>query len=108
MRRLLILAALVAACGPTINNGTVSSTRFVAAHEYTWLMPVYAGQTCTSTGGKKPSRVCTPRYTYIPRTEHVPDACYVTLTDGENNYTEHGVPCAQFSSYAVGQHLTFK
>lgn len=100
------LTLFVVACGPTVNAGNVTSTRDAPAHDYTYLLPIYTGSTCISTGGKYPTRVCTPHYMYLPQTGHEPEHCFVTLTSGTNESQEHEIPCP--ITYEIGQWVTLK
>lgn len=61
---------------PRVYEGKVSERVFVPAHERTWMMQQYAGQTCTKIGNVNS---CTPNYIYVPMTERIADAWFLKV-----------------------------
>lgn len=99
MKRIVLgLVLVVAACGPNLTSGIVLSKSVEPAHEEQYLMPMYAGETCT--GGR--TTVCTPNFIYIPQTRHVPDRCYLTIKHEEDQGTVEVACGRSFDDARIG------
>lgn len=67
-----------------VREGKVIQGKFVPQHEHHYMEAVYVGQTCrtvyTGSGTNQSSyQSCTPNYIYVPRTETIPDAWFITI-----------------------------
>lgn len=78
----LITGAIVQSTHPDkkVRDGKVITHRFVPAHEETYYVQQYTGQTCINTGyGTNQTRICTSNYITVPQTDHIPDAWFITV-----------------------------
>jgi hypothetical protein len=65
---------------PQVREGKVVERQFSPAHDYTYFVQVYSGETCITIGsGTSKSQSCTPHYTMVPMTGHVPDRYYLIV-----------------------------
>lgn len=104
MRRLAVAACLVLAlvavgCGEAkLGKGTIVGKVDSPPYDSTWLMPIYAGQTCTKSGT---SNICTPIYTYFPMVEHHAESWKFKIVSGSKKGVWY-VSQDTFTQYQVG------
>lgn len=97
MKRYLIIAALLVGAGlvlfgsvalfvqsthpdKKVRDGVVVEHKFDPAHDDTYWVQVYDGQTCFTTGsGTNQTRTCTNHYHPEQRTDHIPDRWYIRV-----------------------------
>lgn len=84
------------------SHGTVLAINYEPAHERHYMQPIPHTDCHPVTTGKTTTTQCTTSYTYVPMTEHVPDAWSARVKDETGTEDWVGVSESVYGTCQVG------